>query len=516
MPVDLTIPEITVLLFGSLLGTLLTAVALRRAGSVSLATPADDRTCFVFCDTELVDATGPASVLAQQAGSDAGDHWQDLRAVFRARFGDLPDRPGDVFAAMAERRRTYAALAQDDGGRLVFSRVGDRVHVSLLDNAPEEFDRQISFDRANELRFLRNAVAEAPTPIWLVDDAGRVSWHNHAYSRLAAQAGATQPGDEPLFALPEDGPPEAPLRVPLQPGEGAATNWFAVTSRKTPGGLLSYASNIDAVVHAEQAQRNFVQTLSKTFAHLSTGLAIFDRNQRLALFNPALLDLTSMPVDFLTAKPSLAAFFDYLREHQIMPEPKNYASWRDKIGALIAAARDGRYSKTWNLPSGLTYRITGKPHPDGAIAFLFEDISAEISLTRRFRAELETSHAVLDRQEKALAVFSQLGILTFSNEAFRQMWRFDPDSSFAETTVPDVLRIWQSECVACPAWEGLQGFVTSFGERVPRRAEVLHQQQGRLVFCAEPLSGGATLVSFTRPSLSPDAPETSDRLPVGR
>ncbi|WP_323763868.1 PAS-domain containing protein [Marinovum sp.] len=514
MLVDLTIPELAVLLAGSLLGTLLTALALRhrtRQGTVS-----DERTCFLFHDTELVDATGPAAVLAQKGEVETEDPWQALRAAFRARFGDLPERPGDVFAAVAERRRTYAALAPEDGGRLVFSRHGDRVRVSLLDDAPEEFDRQISFDQGRELRFLRNAVAEAPTPIWLVDDSGRVTWQNRAYSRLAAQTGGAAPGDAPLFAVSEESGQEIPLRVPLQMGEGAATNWFAVSSRRTPGGLLSYASNIDAVVHAEQAQRNFVQTLSKTFAHLSTGLAIFDRNQRLALFNPALIDLTAMPAEFLTSKPSLAAFFDYLREHQIMPEPKNYASWRDKIGALIAAARDGRYSRTWNLPSGLTYRITGKPHPDGAIAFLFEDISAEISLTRRFRAELETSHAVLDRQEKALAVFSQLGALTFSNEAFRQMWRFDPDSSFAETTVPDVLKIWQSECAPCPAWEGLQGFVTSFGERLPREAEVLHHKQGRLSFRAEPRSGGATLVSFTPASLTPDRPERISRLPVRR
>ena len=229
MPVDLTIPEITVLLFGSLLGTLLTAVALRRAGPVSLTTPADDRTCFVFCDTELVDATGPASVLAQQAGSDAGDHWQDLRAVFRARFGDLPDRPGDVFAAMAERRRTYAALAQGDGGRLVFSRVGDRGHVSLLDNAPEEFDRQISFDRANELRFLRNAVAEAPTPMRKTTASPTQSRWSTAKPRLSTVPAVKRrrprsPSLRPCAALPSSRdaavvvawPPEV-LARPLPP-----------------------------------------------------------------------------------------------------------------------------------------------------------------------------------------------------------------------------------------------------------------------------------------------------------
>jgi hypothetical protein len=31
--------------------------------------------------------------------------------------------------------------------------------------------------------------------------------------------------------------------------------------------------------------------MTETFAHLNVGLAIFDRNQTLALFNPALVDM---------------------------------------------------------------------------------------------------------------------------------------------------------------------------------------------------------------------------------
>jgi len=53
------------------------------------------------------------------------------------------------------------------------------------------------------------------------------------------------------------------------------------------------------------AQRNFVQTLTKTFAQLSIGLAIFNRERQLVLFNPALIDLTALPADFLTGRPHL-------------------------------------------------------------------------------------------------------------------------------------------------------------------------------------------------------------------
>ena len=102
------------------------------------------------------------------------------------------------------------------------------------------------------------------------------------------------------------------------------------------------------------------------------------------LFNPALIDLTTLPADFLSARPNLLTVFDKLRDNQIMPEPKNYAAWREKLAILVAAATEGTCTEIWNLPTGATFRISGRPHPDGALAFLFEDMTAEISMSRQF------------------------------------------------------------------------------------------------------------------------------------
>ena len=173
--------------------------------------------------------------------------------------------------------------------------------------------------------------------------------------------------------------------------------------------LLNCAVNVDGLIAAETAQRKFVQTLAKTFAQLSTGLAIFDRNRRLVLFNPALIDLTSLPPHFLSAQPNLQSFFDRLRDNRIMPEPKDYSSWRRQIADLVVKSSDGRYQETWRLPNGLTYRIVGRPHPDGAIAILIEDISVEVSLTQRFKGQLELRNIAMEAMEDALVCFNPMG-----------------------------------------------------------------------------------------------------------
>ena len=70
--------------------------------------------------------------------------------------------------------------------------------------------------------------------------------------------------------------------------------WFEVSMSEDGGIQTFFAVNITALIRAERAQRGFVQTLTKTFAQLGTGLAIFDRHRQLVLFNPALVDLTNM------------------------------------------------------------------------------------------------------------------------------------------------------------------------------------------------------------------------------
>jgi PAS domain-containing protein len=313
-----------------------------------------------------------------------------------------------------------------------------------------------------ELASLQGAMDGAPYPIWQTDDKGRVVWSNPAYAALCRK---TKRGDadaaRALFDPDQDGiAPGAPVRVSI-PVEGTDhVLWYDVHRVAHDGFSMHYAVDINAVVNAEIAQRNFVQTLAKTFAQLSTGLAIFDRKRQLALFNPALVDLTALPADFLSSRPNLLSFFDRLRDNSMMPEPKNYGSWRKQMADLVAAAADGSYRDTWTLPSGSVYSVSGRPHPDGAVAFLFEDITADVTLTRRFRSDLELGQAVLDQLDEALVVFRPDGVLDTSNAAYNALWSVDPDSTFCEVTVADALRTWQARADPSQAWSELRAAVT--------------------------------------------------------
>ena len=227
------------------------------------------------------------------------------------------------------------------------------------------------------------------------------------------------------------------------------TQWYDVLSSCSQDIWTHYAIDVTDIVTAETAQLKLVQTLTKTFAEMPVGLAIFDQQRRLVLFNPALTDLTSLAFEFLSERPSLFEFFNRLRENQVVPEPKNSAAWRAQLAELVVSSNDGAYCATWSLANSLTYQVRGRPHPDGALAFLFEDISAEISVTQKFQSKLDRFEAIIHNLDQALAIFDATGRITLSNSAYYALWSNGHDPHHAGSII-EASRHWQSSCQPTP------------------------------------------------------------------
>ena len=446
----------------------------------------------MFDGKDLIESSSEAVKTLQ---SDAvGFDWSRLHKILARTYPGFPESPKDI-----ENKGflSFPASGTNGKGNVLCEWIDGVIRVSLRDgddagpHAPADM---------NELDMLRQAIGKAPNPAWHVDNAGAISWSNTAYDRLCKKVAGARKDAPPVMFPSVSGKGQAgkKTRTSVAVPESDHKLWFDVTVVKQDSGLLCYAVDINAVVEAEFAQRNFVQTLAKTFAHMSIGLAIFDRNRQLALFNPALIDLTALPADFLSARPNLLSFFDRLRDQRMMPEPKNYSSWRQQMADLVEAAADGRYQETWTLPSGAVYSVSGRPHPDGAVAFVIEDITAEITLTRRFRTDLEINQSMLDQMDDAIAVFSENGALCFSNAAYRALWNVDPEGSFVQMTVLDSTRTWQGLCQATPVLGEVRDFVNAH----KNRSEWWDQIQlltGQVLTCGIfPISHGATMVVFSR------------------
>jgi PAS domain-containing protein len=462
---------------------------------------------FLFEDELMRDATPSGRALLEGAPGEGSD-WARLSGLLRHRFPGLDE----ALAGLAETGQVTLKASDGTGDRLTAEWVGHLARVTLVpatglsERSGRAVEEQTIAAMEAEIATLRGVAENAPIAVWKQALDGTVVWANNVYFALAAEMHGPEAAQSwppprlfPQFdaGLPDTGFALAPVRTALRTEDGAAARWFDCLSFPAGEHTLCYATPIDDLVHAEEALREFVQTLSKTFAHLPIGLAVFDRARRLALFNPALTDLTGLEVDFLAARPTLFAFLDRLRDRRRLPEPRDYASWRQRMADLEAAAAGGFVQENWALPSGQTYRVTGRPHPDGAVAFLFEDISAEVSLTRRFRSELELGQTVLDSLDEAIAVFSPQGDVAMTNAAYVRLWGIDPASTLAACGVVETTRQWQSLTVPTPVWGDARDFVTGEGERA-EWSETVAMTDGRILYCRfVPLAAGATLVGFT-------------------
>ena len=345
------------------------------------------------------------------------------------------------------------------------------------------------------LSLLDTIKQHAPLLVWQQTDDGQVVWSNAAYGDLVGTLGE---GQTEVFPDLSAKSPARELR--LQP-MGQTNHWFDVTTQREGTHLTCFASETTELVRADKSRREYVKTLGRTFADLSIGLAIFGKDRQLQMFNPALLEMSKLPFAFLSARPRLETFFDRLRELQMTPEPKDYASWREQFLAVEADAKQGTYCENWPLPDGQTFRVTGRPHPDGDFALLFEDITAEVSLTRRFRTEIETGQAVLDSLPDGIAVFSQTGTLVMTNHAYGAIWGCD-DIQFSHRDLTTELAHWQENAVTTGIWNDIRDIAQHSSERKAWAGDTL-LLDGRPLRChVTPLDGGMTLIRFASAAIA--------------
>ncbi len=509
----------------ALAGALLLRFRRAPEAASAQADPGDDLPVFLFQGRILIDATEKAYSLlpAQPVGADAMTRFllafgprfpeletrlQQLRKAGRIELRELSDDP-DSLHLEAEWRDGVVRIALCDPRQGSRSELVERYSLAAM---------------RSELGTLRSIAEHAPGATWKQGPGGMILWANTAYMELASdtmgedalfgwppptlfpdlagkagaagKGGKKPPENDPVLSHPVEGDEVIRRRARLQGRDEAKPRWFELLSLPGEDGRVCFATPIDRLVQAETQFGDLMQTLAKTFAHLTVGLAIFDNRRQLALFNPALVDLTALSAELLSTRPTLHAFLDALRDRQRIPEPKDYKSWRLHIAQLEAGAVDGSYQETWNLPTGQTYRVTGRPHPDGAVAYVFEDISSEVSLTRSFRSEIELGQAVLDSLDVAIAVFSDTGELTMTNTAYAKLWGEDPAAGLQESTVVEATRAWQSRCTPSLVWNELRKFISDHRDRQAWADEVETLDGRRLRCHVRPLGRGATLVSF--------------------
>lgn len=232
--------------------------------------------------------------------------------------------------------------------------------------------------------------------------------------------------------------------------------------------------------------KRFTETLSTTFAHLSGGLAIFDADKSLYLFNPALSDLFDLDPVWLAGRPSIADFISKLREKRHLPEKKNFLEWRRLLTELKDTGQQKTYDDEWVLPDGRVFRVTGQPHSRGAVAFLFEDISVQVAIERLHRQETAMNHSILNGISDAIAVVGSSGSVKFTNTSLDDLFGEKFREDLVNCGIPDTADFWQK----------LKTYVSLSERPAPWEHMLTAKDNSKIRANVSPLPDGSTLVVF--------------------
>jgi signal transduction histidine kinase len=357
--------------------------------------------------------------------------------------------------------------------------------------------------------------ALAPLASALGAASGAIVWRRDADGALIASAGeiAAEAGraDAPacvaaLDAARRAGPGEVPgaattaargperVEVTL---EGEATLPVQVVEAADgAGGTIGLAMDAGPAARAEATLGRFVQTMTQTFASLTVGLAIFDRNQRLVLFNPSAAEVWQVDPAWLATRPLLRDILDELRSKRRIPDGRDYHGWRDGLLELFESPDSADYTELWTLSDGCTLRVLARPHAHGALAFIFEDVTERVHLERRYRRMEDLYRATLDRLDEGLMVLGPDGALRYVNSAFHEIWHTDEANVRLGMHVGQLCDLCSRQAVDQEVWERLNGFVTGASSRRAWAARVI-MGSGRILsarFAALP--DGSTMAVF--------------------
>ncbi len=250
------------------------------------------------------------------------------------------------------------------------------------------------------------------------------------------------------------------------------------------------------IAASKDALKRFTETLSTTFAHLSGGLAIFDADKSLYLFNPALSDLLDLDPVWLAKRPSIADFISMLREKRHLPEKKNFLEWRRLLTNLKDTGQQKNYEDEWVLPDGRVFRVTGQSHPRGAVAFLFEDISAQVAIARRHRSEVSLNQSILNGLSDAVAVVSPSGMVKFTNTALADLFGVEFCESLINHGIPEPLESKLMISDTTDFWPKLKAYVAAPKRLAPWEQQLTAEDNTKILADVSSLPDGSTLVVF--------------------
>ena len=503
-----------------------TAIALvrTRVHSAQYETATRDQIVRLQADIDRVNAlllAEPQVIVSWPASDDAPDILGDPAVVTGdspshrlLAFGTWldPDKARTlehVVEALRSRGEGFAMTLTTQTGRPIEiegKAIGGRAILRLRsvsgiksDHAELTLRHQKLLDEVEALRALIDAL---PSPIWVRDEAGCLTFVNAAYARAVEAKDEAEAVARGLELLDKAGREEiARVRMATDRYAGrlpaimaGARRVFDVAEFSTPRGSAAIGIDVTEIETLRSELARMVDSHRRTLDQLATGVAIFTADRKLIFYNTAYRALWDLDPAFLDEGPTDSAVLDRLRAARKLPEEKDFREWKSHLHGAYRILEAKEHE--WHLPDGRTIRVVTTPNPEGGVTYLFEDVTERLELARRYDSLIRVQGETLDNLAEGVAVFGSDGRLRLHNPAFARMWQLSPEILDARPHIETVIESCRKLHDGDAIWNQLHTTVTAIEQREPVGGR-LERRDGNVLDCATmPLPDGATLVTF--------------------
>lgn len=353
-----------------------------------------------------------------------------------------------------------------------------------------------------ETELLRDFAAAAPWPIWAKSVEGNLRYANAAYVRATEGGSPADAIHRNLELLENDQRAEmnrvlssnASFSARLPIVVGGERRIYDVQALSLNTGSAGIAIDASEATALRDAMERMAEAHRRTLDQLSSGVAVFDGQRRLAFYNESYRRLWSLDQAFLDSNPDDSSVLDRLRAARKLPEQPDFRAWKAKLHEAYRAVEPENY--TWFLPDGRALSVVTTPNLEGGVTYLFDNVTESLDLARRFDRLTRVQHETLDNLAEAVAVFGSNGRVELFNPSFAKMWKL-PAEALKEQPHIETVEAW---CLPlfdeASTWRALREAITAIDNRTQVSLK-LERKDGSVLDCMTmPLPDGATMLTF--------------------
>lgn len=393
--------------------------------------------------------------------------------------------------------RLIEAMGRAIGGRAI-------VRIRELSGLRQELaETNLRYKQlTEETEMLQGFAAVAPWPIWAKGADGRLAYANPAYARATDAASAADAVSRNLELL--DSGDRAEMERALKTSSafdkrlpivaGGERRIYDVRAINVGAGRVGVAIDASEADALRSALVRMAEAHRRTLDQLSSGVAVFDGQRRLAFYNDSYRRLWDLESAFLDSNPDDSSVLDRLRAARKLPEQTDFRAWKAKLHEAyraVEAAKD-----TWFLPDGRALSVVTTPNPEGGVTYLFDDVTESLDLARRFDGLIRVQRETLDSLAEGVAVFGSNGRAELFNPAFARMWRLSAQA-LSERPHIDTVEAWCRPLFDDAAtWRTIREAITTIENRIDASLK-LERKDGTVLDCmVRPMPDGATMLTF--------------------